>query len=199
MTTHPHSLPALSPDEQREILSFARLALEHVVREGKVVTWPPHGMPVSPRLLQPQGAFVSLHRGSALRGCVGFIEPMRPLVAAVMENAVSAACKDFRFPPIEPEELPAVDVEVSVMGLLVPVAPEEVEPGRHGLVIESGGRRGLLLPQVATEQQWGRDMFLRQVCLKAGLREDAWRNTDAKLFAFTAQVFGEGAGNPHQQ
>ena len=199
MTTHPQALPALSLAEQRELLTFARLALEHVVHEGKALTWPPAGSAVSPRLLRPQGAFVSLHRGPMLRGCVGFIEPMRPLVAAVMENAVSAACKDFRFPPVESSELTAVDIEISVMGLLTPIVPSEVDIGRHGLVIESGGRRGLLLPQVATEHRWDRETFLRQVCLKAGLREDAWRSADTKLFAFTAQVFGEAEGNPDRQ
>jgi AmmeMemoRadiSam system protein A len=193
LATHPELLPALTPGEQRELLSFARLALERVVRDGEALDEPPPDASTSPRLLVPQGAFVSLHRGPVLRGCVGFIEPARPLVSAVMENAMSAARSDFRFPPVEPHELAEIQVEISVMGPLEPISPDRVTIGVHGLMVERGGRRGLLLPQVAAEHHWDRDTFLRQVCVKAGLPDEAWRQPDTRLFAFTAQVFGQSS------
>ncbi len=196
MVTKPDLFPALTPGEQRELLSFARLALDHIVRSGESVVWPPPGADISPRLLLPQGAFVSLHRGPLLRGCIGFIEPMRPLVAAVMENAVSAAIHDFRFPPVAAEELPDVRVEISAIGPLEPITPGAVLVGLHGLLIERANQRGLLLPQVATEHHWDRETFLRQVCVKAGLPDDAWHVPDSHLFAFTAQVFAEPKANP---
>ena len=197
MATHPELLPALTPGEQRELLTFARLALERVVRDGEAMDEPPPDAEPSARLLIPQGAFVSLHRGAALRGCVGFIEPMKPLVSTVMENAGSAALADFRFPPVEPAELPQIEIEISVMGPLHPISPDLVEVGVHGLLVERGSHRGLLLPQVASEHHWDREMFLRQVCVKAGLPEEVWRLPDTRLFAFTAQVFAQspaGAG-----
>ncbi len=197
MATHPQPLPALTPGEQRELLSYARLALDHAVRDGEAMDEPPPDAAPSARLLAPQGAFVSLHRGAALRGCVGFIEPMKPLVATVMENAVSAARNDFRFPPVEAAELSQIEVEISVMSPLEPIAPDRVRVGVHGLLVTRGHRRGLLLPQVASEHHWDRETFLRQVCVKAGLDEEAWRLPDALLFAFTAQVFTQspaGAG-----
>lgn len=191
MVTHPDPLPALTPGEQRELLSFARLALERAVRDGEAMNDPPPEATPAARLLLPQGVFVSLHRGAALRGCVGFIEPTRPLVSAVMENAVSAALSDFRFPPVEPAELPEIQVEISVMGPLLPISPGDVRVGVHGLLVERGGRRGLLLPQVAAEHHWDRETFLRQVCVKAGLLEEAWQLPDTRFFAFTAQVFAQ--------
>jgi len=116
---------------------------------------------------------------------------MKPLVSTVMENAVSAAQSDFRFPPVEPAELPQIEVEISVMGPLLPIAPDAVTVGVHGLLILRGSRRGLLLPQVAIEHRWDRETFLRQVCVKAGLHEEAWQLPDTLLFAFTAQVFAQ--------
>jgi AmmeMemoRadiSam system protein A len=138
-----------------------------------------------------QGAFVSLHRGRELRGCVGFPEPTRPLVRAVMENVIGAAGRDPRFHPVENHELPGLAVEISVLGPISPLPPERVEPGRHGLLVEHQGRRGLLLPQVATEHRWGRIELLRQVCIKAGIPADAWQRPETRLYAFTAQVFAD--------
>jgi AmmeMemoRadiSam system protein A len=186
-------LPALTPGEQRELLTYARLALEHYVQRGELREEPPAETEVSPRLQVPQGAFVSLHRGSRLRGCVGFTEAARPLVSTVMENAVSAAVRDLRFPPVTAGELPELSIEISVMSPLDELAPADVVTGLHGLLIERGGRRGLLLPQVAAEHHWDRETFLRQLCVKAGIAEDSWETPDARLYCFTAQVFSEEA------
>jgi len=113
-----------------------------------------------------------------------------PLFKVVQECAVAAATEDPRFPPVSPGELPSLRVEVSVLTPLAPILPEEVEIGRHGLMVSQGGRRGLLLPQVPVEWGWDRETFLDQACVKAGLPPSAWRH-GATLQAFTAEVFGE--------
>jgi AmmeMemoRadiSam system protein A len=133
---------------------------------------------------------VTLHLAGQLRGCVGFVQPTRGLYHTVIEAALSAAFHDPRFLPVSEEEAPGLQVEVSVLSPLKPIAPEEVVVGRHGLVVSRGLYRGLLLPQVAVEQEWDVATFLEQTCLKAGLPADAWKH-GATLQAFTAEVFGE--------
>jgi len=108
----------------------------------------------------------------------------------VQECAVAAGSEDSRFPPVSPKELPSLRVEISVLTPLVPIRPEEVEVGRHGLMVAQGRMRGLLLPQVPVEWGWDRETFLDQVCVKAGLPPSAWRH-GATLLAFSAEVFGE--------
>lgn len=138
------------------------------------------------------GAFVTLKKHGELRGCIGTLECRRSLVEEVARVAVSAALEDPRFPPVTPSELGDLDVEVSVLGPLEaidPADPSAIEIGRHGLVVEQGPRRGLLLPQVATEWNLDRERFLAQTCVKAGLPPDAWRR-GAKVYRFAADVFG---------
>jgi AmmeMemoRadiSam system protein A len=148
---------------------------------------PPAG---HPRLEERRGAFVTLHLGGMLRGCVGFIQPSRGLWQTVVEAALNAAFHDPRFLPVSEEEAPLLEVEISVLSPLAPIAPREIVVGRHGLVVSRGPHRGLLLPQVAVEQEWNALTFLEQTCLKAGLPPDAWKH-GATLQAFTAEVFGE--------
>jgi AmmeMemoRadiSam system protein A len=139
------------------------------------------------------GAFVTLHLGVELRGCIGSLETDRPVTEVVERCAASAAREDPRFLPVTPAELDALDIEVSVLGPLEPLDPVDpagVEIGRHGLVVEQGSRRGLLLPQVATERGWDQETFLAQACAKAGLPADAWRH-GAHVCRFEALVFGE--------
>ena len=137
------------------------------------------------------GAFVTLRVGGELRGCIGYPEPSLPLVEVVERCAVSAATGDPRFPPVTPSEWDRVDLEISVLGPIEPVHDiAEVQPGRDGLIVEFGARRGLLLPQVATEWKWDAFEFASQTCVKAGLPRDAWQK-GAKLFRFQADVFGE--------
>ncbi len=115
-------------------------------------------------------AFVTLKKAGQLRGCIGYIEPHAPLIEAVADNAQSAALRDPRFAPVTPEELPDISIEVSALTPLEPVADvEEIEIGRHGLVISQGPNHGLLLPQVPVEWGWDREEFLEHTCLKAGL------------------------------
>ena len=143
-------------------------------------------------LAAPAGAFVSLHKGGDLRGCIGHIEPNEPIGTVVPRCAVAACSSDPRFQPVAADELPSIDIEISLLGPLEPIAgPEDIVVGRHGLVVESGRQRGLLLPQVATEWNWDAEAFLSHTCQKAGLPSEAWRH-GAKLWRFDAEVFGEG-------
>ena len=145
-------------------------------------------------LARPGGVFVTLHKGGSLRGCIGHIEPTEALGSVVPRCAVSAGSSDPRFPPLAPDELEAIDIEISLLGPLEPIAgPQDIVVGRHGLVVERGWQRGLLLPQVATEWQWDADAFLAHTCDKAGLPRDAWKK-GAKVWRFEAEVFGEGGG-----
>jgi AmmeMemoRadiSam system protein A len=137
------------------------------------------------------GAFVTLRVGGDLRGCIGYPEADRPLVDVVERCAISAAVSDPRFPAVRASEWPLIDIEISVLGPIDAVRDiEEIEIGRHGLIAERGGRRGLLLPQVAVEWKWDRKEFASQTCAKAGLPKDAWLN-GATLWKFEADVFGE--------
>ena len=146
----------------------------------------------APHLGERRGAFVTLHLAGMLRGCVGFVQPTRGLYQTIIEAALNAAFHDPRFLPVTEEEAPGLQVEISVLSPLKPIAPEEIVVGRHGLVVSRGSHRGLLLPQVAVEQEWDTTTFLEQTCLKAGLPADAWKH-GAALQAFTAEVFGDGA------
>jgi uncharacterized protein len=139
------------------------------------------------------GVFVTLHKGGELRGCIGHIEADTPVQFTVAHCAVAACSSDPRFSPIGINELSDVHIELSVLGPLEAIGgPFDVEIGLHGLLIEKGRRRGLLLPQVATEWKWDREQFVAQTCLKAGLSLDAWKN-GAQLWRFEAEVFGEDA------
>jgi AmmeMemoRadiSam system protein A len=138
------------------------------------------------------GIFVTLHKNSELRGCIGYVEGIRPLQHAVEEMAISAAFKDPRFPPVTAEEFEILELEISVLSPLQEIQNiEEIEVGTHGLVIEKGYYRGLLLPQVAVEYKWDRETFLKHTCHKAGLAEDAWKDKSTKIKIFSAEIFSE--------
>jgi AmmeMemoRadiSam system protein A len=142
------------------------------------------------------GLFVTIKRRGELRGCLGTLQCRRGLAMEVVRCAADAASEDYRFAPVRPEELPDLSLEVSVLGPLEavdPAADGAIVVGRHGLVIEHGVLRGLLLPQVATEHGWTREQFLQHTCSKAGLPINAW-HTGAKVYRFEADVFGEGQG-----
>jgi AmmeMemoRadiSam system protein A len=179
----------LGPDEKREILRIARSTLSEFLLSGRI----PPGKPHRKSLLGGAGAFVTLRRKSGdLRGCIGTQLEETPLYRTVQEMAVAAATRDPRFPPMAFAELEEVLVEVSVLGDRAPVRSiADVEVGRHGLSITCRGMRGLLLPQVAHEGGWTAEEFLRRVCVKAQLPEQAWESSEAEVERFTAQVFDE--------
>lgn len=141
---------------------------------------------------EPRGAFVTLSTLSDdLRGCIGTILPVGPLDATVARMAVAAAVEDPRFLPVTPQELPALRIEISALTVPEPADAERIEVGRHGLIVTRGSRKGLLLPQVASEWGWDRVEFLAQTCRKAGLPADAWRDSQTLLEWFEAEVWGE--------
>lgn len=176
----------LTEEEKRELLAIARRAASSYVRKGKV----PGERPVFPKLADPGAAFVTLTHRGRLRGCIGYTEATSPLYRTVQECAVAAATEDLRFPSVKPGEIDEIRIEISVLTPLAPIRPEDIEVGVHGLMIRKGGRRGLLLPQVAAEQGWDRQEFLSNTCRKAGLPADEWEK-GADLYSFTAEVFGE--------
>ena len=178
----------LTADEHATLLRHAR---EAIVQELTGVESPAE-KELTPALLEPCGVFVTLHRAAELRGCIGYIEGHRPLIEGVRETAVKSAFEDPRFPPLGTDELAEIKIEISVLSPLQQVRSfETIEVGKHGLVLEFGGRRGLLLPQVAVENSWDRETFLQNIGKKAGCASDAWKHPGAKLFTFTAEVFGE--------
>ncbi len=146
----------------------------------------------SPVLTEPRGAFVSLHRRGQLRGCIGYIEAVKPLLQTVTEMAPAAAFQDPRFRPLQADELADLEIEISVLTPMRLIKrPEEIEVGKHGLYIVRGPNRGLLLPQVATQYNWDRHTFLAQTCNKAGLPPDAWKDPNTQIFTFMAEIFSD--------
>ncbi len=145
-----------------------------------------------PILGERRGAFVTLHQRARLRGCIGRVEPDAPLRALVPEMARAAAFSDPRFPAVRADEVAGLAIEISLLSVPAPVRDaDDVDVGRHGLITAARGRRGLLLPQVATQYGWSAEEFLDEVCAKAGLPAGAWRADGARLHAFTAEVFSE--------
>jgi uncharacterized protein len=196
----------VSVEQRRILLGIAHLAILCALEHRPFEEVPPS----SPELAEPRGVFTTLYlRGDLpldphrdprrelhfepyrqLRGCVGYALPVAPLYRAVAETARAAAFDDSRFSPVTLEESLHLEVSLSVLSRLLPIHPDAVEVGRHGLLISEGAHRGLLLPQVPVEQNWDRETFLDQTCRKAGLPLDAWRK-DATIEAFTAEVFAD--------
>jgi AmmeMemoRadiSam system protein A len=170
---------------QQLLLDVARRAIV------ATVTGTPEAKPhAEGELATRAAAFVSLHIAGELRGCIGHLEENDPLVHTVAECARLACTVDPRFPAVTQAEMDLIDVEISILGRRERVtSPQEIVVGQHGLVVERDGRKGLLLPQVATEFQWTAERFVEQACLKAGLSRDGWRR-GATLWRFEAQVFG---------
>ena len=190
----------LTPAEGGVLIHLARRTIERALRsrypqadlKGQAADGPGHSAPGMAVLDQPRGAFVTLHALGDLRGCIGYVESALPLARVVEEVAEKAAFEDPRFPPLTPEEYPAVEVEISVLSPLRQIAsPVEVVVGSHGLLLEHGWHRGLLLPQVATEYGWDRTVFLENVARKAGLPATAWKDPSARIFIFTADIIRE--------
>ena len=176
----------ISLDDQRRLIELARGALEaRVCRTG---------VPDIDSTLAPDvhsGAFVSIFHNGELRGCLGRLNSPLPIARLAADLAQAVADSDPRFDRVMPQELAGIDVEISVLTHEREIqSVDEIEVGRHGLIVEQGTSRGLLLPQVPEEHGWDRDAFLDHACLKAGLAADAWRR-GARIFVFEAQIFGE--------
>ncbi len=178
----------LDDSDKITLLKLARITLEaHFVHEK-----PPEYHTSRETLLERKGAFVSLHRGEELRGCIGQLYPDRELYKIVQHCVLSAALEDTRFMPVTEGELKDLNIEISVLTPFRRVREvEEIEVGKHGLYIVQGRFRGLLLPQVATQYGWDRETFLKQTCRKSGLPESAWRDPHTIVHTFEAEVFSE--------
>jgi len=174
-----------TPEERRILLKLAHQSILSKFDRREISLDPP-----SPHLAQPRGVFTTIYLHGALHGCVGFVLPVASLYRNVAETARSAAFEDTRFPPITREEAADLEVSLSILSPLRRMAAEEIEVGRHGLLISKAGQRGLLLPQVPIEHGWDRITFLEQTCRKAGLPSDAWKN-GASIESFTAEIFSD--------
>lgn len=193
----------LSLEEGKLLIQLARNTVKTYLQTGKIQKLPQN----APKKLNENcGVFVTINtlkRGTKhLRGCIGYPYPTNPLIEAVIDNAINAATQDPRFEPLTPEELDQVVFEVSVLTPPEPVKvekPEEylkkVKVGEHGLIVEKGFYKGLLLPQVPVEWGWCEEEFLCQCCIKAGLPPDTWLTKDTKIYKFTAIVFEEETPN----
>ncbi len=178
----------LSEKEKKKLIEIARKSIEGSL-EGQRLISPAEG---SGPMKAARGAFVTLKKGDRLRGCIGFIEPKKPLDRTIAEMARAAAFNDPRFPPLKSDELNEIRIEISALTPLRRIKDvSEIEVGRDGIYIVKGFHSGLLLPQVAEEHRWDRTTFLEQTCFKAGLTPDAWKERDTKIFVFSAEIFGE--------
>jgi AmmeMemoRadiSam system protein A len=182
----PRDQDEFTREERQVLLKLAHESIESALERREIPLDPP-----SAHLAELRGAFTTIYFRGQLHGCVGFVFPVASLYRTVAETARAAAYEDTRFSPVTREEAPELEVSLSVLSSLQPLRAEEVEIGRHGLLISHEGRRGLLLPQVPVEHGWDRATFLEQTCRKAGLPPDAWQK-GATIEGFTAEVFGDG-------
>jgi len=179
---------SLSESDRKNILDLARQAVVEAVCRKR----PLENIPQT-ELFEPHcGVFVTLHVARKLRGCIGVVQAKERLGESIARCAASAALEDSRFSPIDPEDLPAMAIEVSLLSPLELIQPDQIEIGRHGLLVEQGIRSGLLLPQVAVRHNLGREEFLKETCHKAGLPKDAWKAPDARIYGFTCEIVESG-------
>ncbi|MGA7920244.1 MAG: AmmeMemoRadiSam system protein A [Candidatus Acidiferrales bacterium] len=186
--------------EKQSLLELARRALTAGVKEHKLK----EEIPNDKTLMSPGGAFVTLHRRGHLRGCVGQLPSGESLAAVVAHCAQAAALEDPRFEPVSPEELPEIEIELSVLSQLEKLSIDDmnggkIETGKHGLVVSRGQQRGVLLPQVATNFNWQAQRFLEETCVKAGMESDAWKDPQTRVEVFTAEVFRESTAQSGQK
>ena len=182
----------LTEPERRLLLKIARQAIE-VELAGL-----PFSLPrvTNPKLIEHRGAFVTLHKHSRLRGCIGTFSANRPLYEVVGDMAISAAFKDMRFRPLGSSEFEEIDLEVSALTPLKPITDiNEIKIGTHGIYIIQDPFHGVLLPQVATKNRWDRLIFLNQTCMKAGLAHGCWKDPKTQVNIFSAEIFGEKSEN----
>ncbi len=177
----------LTSEEKEILLRLARQEIKsHLTPNSEKLDLPQGG-----ELNAHHGAFVTIHKRGRLRGCIGMLSSTQPLHQTIREMAYSAAFKDPRFAPLTTDELSEIDIEISVLSPFKKIKDiNEIEVGKYGLYIIKGFNRGVLLPQVAAENDWDKLTFLEQTCYKAGLAGDCWRS-GAEIYVFTAAIFGE--------
>jgi uncharacterized protein len=179
----------LSSKEKEILLSAARESIKSLFGKADI---PPVDYKLYPNLKLNAGAFVTLKIKDELRGCIGFITSEQPVFDTVCEVSKHAAIQDPRFPPLTQKEFNSIEMEISILSPMKEISEySKIIIGKHGLLVEEGYNRGLLLPQVATENNYSVDQFLTSVCLKAGLPPDLWQRKKLNLKVFTALVFNE--------
>lgn len=177
----------LTPSERRSLLALAHQAIRDAVVDQRLL----EEIPSQGMFAERRGVFVTLHSKGRLRGCIGVVEGREPLGQGIVHAAASAALHDARFPQVRQHELEDLSIEISILSPMTPIRPDEVQIGKHGLLVVSGANRGLLLPQVATEHGLTREQFLEETCAKAGLPRDAWGHEDVQLFGFTCEIHAD--------
>jgi AmmeMemoRadiSam system protein A len=178
----------LNDQEKQYLLKLVRTTIVTLLENKNL----PETTPVSEKMNDKYGVFVTLHKDGNLRGCIGYIEGVDSLYKSVMRMAQSAAFQDPRFPPVREDEVEELEIEISVLSPIKKIKNiEEIQVGKHGLIIQQGISRGLLLPQVATDWGWNREEFLQQTCRKAGLPTSAWKDSGTEISIFSAEIFSE--------
>lgn len=174
-------------EEKKELLKVARTTIESYLKDGS------RDYPAidNPKFQEKRGVFVTLHKKGDLRGCIGYPLPIKPLIEAVVDNAISSSTEDYRFSPVKLKEMEDIDIEISVLTVPQKVESyEDVVVGRDGIIISQGMNRGLLLPQVPVEQKWNLEEYISYGCMKAGLPTDEWKK-GVEIETFQGIVFGE--------
>lgn len=178
----------LNKEEKKKLLEIARLSVIEAVTSKRQF----YPNVTEEKLKENCGAFVTLNEHGQLRGCIGYIQAVKPLYETIKDIAKSAALNDYRFNPVTQDELDKLELEISVLTPLKRIKDiSEIEVGRHGLYMKKGLNSGLLLPQVATEYNWDKETFLKETCRKAGLAQDAWKDKSTEIYTFSAEVFNE--------
>ena len=178
----------LTSEEKKQLIQIALASIHSSVKGEPLPVFEPN----TETLRQLCGAFVTIHKKGALRGCIGYVEGIKPLHEAVTDMARAAALEDPRFPPVSADELDSLDIEISVLSPTKRIDDvSQIEVGKHGIIIQRGMYKGLLLPQVATEYGWDTTTFLEHTCQKAGLPTNAWQDDETVIKIFSAIVFGE--------
>lgn len=178
----------LSTEDKRYLLELARKVIRAKCSGSSFDPEPP----VSPVLNEKRGAFVTLNEQGQLRGCIGYIEGIKPLYQSIMEMAEAAAFNDPRFPPVQAEEVDDLEIEISVLSPLRRIKNiDEIKIGTHGILMKKKHFQGLLLPQVATHYNWDRETFLLQTCIKAGLPSGCRHDPEVEIWIFSASIFSE--------
>jgi AmmeMemoRadiSam system protein A len=180
-------MSSLADSAKKTLLEVARRAVVRAVESRELLD----DLPCDEILQRVAGAFVTLHTKGRLRGCVGQLAANDPLISVVAYCAMAAALEDPRFSPMTRDELSGFEIEISVLSPLFEISHEQIEAGKHGLMVSCGGRRGVLLPQVAAEHGWSALQLLEATCEKSGLEREAWKQPETRVQAFTAEVFSE--------
>ncbi len=178
----------LNNHEKQELLKIARQTVINTVTTQPQVSYKSK----FPIFDEKRGAFVTIHKNNQLRGCIGFIQAVKSLLETIIEMAEAAAVSDPRFTPVQTDEIPEIEIEISVLSPLQKITDiDNIIIGTHGLYVEKDYHKGLLLPQVATEYNWDTISFLEHTCRKAGLPNNAWKDKNAQIYIFSADVFSE--------